>query len=198
MAGLDMALQEVPRGEITRHPQAWTAGDDSAAATAFSVLYETLCQLARRALSTERSDHPLGAAGLVSEAFLRMSTRQRIAWQSRDHFIATVARMMRRILIDDARSRGTAKRGHGEAAATLDDAALVASESCAGLVAVHEALAVLSVHDAMQARIVKLRFFGGLTRDEIASQLGVSPATVERRWRRARAWLHRQISDSST
>jgi RNA polymerase sigma-70 factor, ECF subfamily len=196
MAGLDMALQEIPRGDITRDLRAWTAGDDSAA-TAFSALYETLCQLARRALSTERSDHPLGAAGLVSEAFLRMSTRRRIAWQSREHFIATVARMMRRILIDHARSRGTAKRGPGEATATLDDAALVASESCNGQVALHEALAVLAAHDAMQARIVKLRFFGGLTRDEIASRLGVSPATVERRWRLARAWLYRQIAGSN-
>jgi len=197
MAGVNIASQEVARGEVTRHLQAWTAGDESAAAIAFSMLYETLCQLARRALSTERADHPLGAAGLVSEAFLRMSARQRIAWQSCEHFIATVARMMRRILIDHARSRDTAKRGHGDATATLDDAALVASESCAGLVSVHKALAVLAAHDAIQARIVKLRFFAGLTRSEIASQLGVSPATVERRWRLARAWLHQQISGSN-
>jgi RNA polymerase sigma factor (TIGR02999 family) len=197
MAGQQAALQDVGPGEITRHLLAWSAGDDQAAATAFSALYATLRRLAQRALSAERTDHTLGSAGLVSEAFFRMLEQQHVAWRSREHFLATAAQMMRRILIDYARSRGTAKRGSGVAALPLIEAALVPSESLDGLVAIHDALDALAAFDRTHSEIVELRFFGGMTHDEIARYFGVSPATVERRWRLARAWLYRHLKGTA-
>ncbi len=196
MAGEEAALRDAPRGEITRHLLAWSAGDDQAAATAFSALYATLRRLAGRALSGERTDHTLGTAGLISEAFFRMLEQQRIAWRSREHFIATAAQMMRRILIDHARGRGTAKRGHGVAVLPLVEAAMVPSESLDELVAIHDGLEALAALDPTQSQIVELRFFGGMTHEEIAGYLGISLATVERRWRLARAWLYRHLQGS--
>src|SRR5262245_16407726 len=113
MAAEQAVSRETAHGEITRQLLAWSAGDDQAAATAFAAMHATLRQLARRALSAERADHTLGTAGLISEAFFRMLEQQRIEWRSREHFIATAAQMMRRVLIDHARGRGTRKRGHG-------------------------------------------------------------------------------------
>lgn len=193
MAGDEAVSQEIPRGEITRQLLAWSAGDEHAAATAFSALYASLRQMAERALAGERTNHTLETAGLISEAFFRMVQQQHVAWKSREHFIATAAQMMRRILIDHARSRGTAKRGPGAAALPLEEAALVPSDSLDELVAIHDALEALAAIDAAQAEIVELRFFGGMTHEEIASYLGVSLATIERRWRLARAWLYRQL-----
>jgi RNA polymerase sigma factor (TIGR02999 family) len=189
----DAVSQAPPRGEITRHLLAWSAGDDRAASSAFSALYATLRRLAGRALSAERADHTLGTGGLVNEAFFRMLEQQHIAWRSREHFIATAAQMMRRILIDHARGRSAAKRGSGVEMLPLVEAALVPADALDELVGIHDALEALAAIDAAQAEIVELRFFGGLTHDEIASHLGVSLATVERRWRLARAWLYRQL-----
>jgi len=191
--GEDAVARDIPRGEITRQLLAWSAGDDRAAATAFSALYATLRRLAARALSGERADHTLGTAGLVSEAFFRLMEQQHIEWRSREHFIATAAQMMRRILIDHARGRGTAKRGHGVPVLPLVEAALVSGDSLDGLVAIHDALEALAAVDRAQSQVVELRFFGGMTHEEIASYLGVSLATVERRWRVARAWLYRHL-----
>lgn len=185
--------RDAPRGEITRQLLAWSAGNDAAAATAFSALYATLRRMAQRALSSERADHTLGTGGLVSEAFFRMLEQQHIEWRSREHFIATAAQMMRRILIDYARSRGTAKRGRGVPVLPLVEASLVPSESLDGLMAIHDALDALAALDRTQSELVELRFFGGMTHDEIARYFGVSPATVERRWRLARAWLYRHL-----
>lgn len=192
----EVDARESSRGEITRYLLAWSAGDGRAAATAFSALYATLRRLARRALSAERVDHTLGTSGLVSEAFFRLIEQQRIEWRSREHFIATAAHMMRRILIDHARGRGTAKRGSGVAPLPLVDA-LVPDDSLAELVEIHDALEALTAVDRVQAEIVELRFFGGMTHDEIARHLGLSLATVERRWRLARAWLYRHLKDSA-
>jgi RNA polymerase sigma factor (TIGR02999 family) len=189
----DAVSQETSRGEITRYLHAWSAGNDRAAGQAFSALYTTLRRLARRALSGERPEHTLGTAGLISEAFFRMLEQQHIEWRSREHFIATAAQMMRRILIDHARGRGTAKRGGGVVALPLAEAARVSSESLDGLAAIHEALAALAAVDRTHAEIVELRFFGGMTHEEIASYLGTSLATIERRWRLARAWLYRHL-----
>jgi RNA polymerase sigma factor (TIGR02999 family) len=192
----DQAVLQGPPEEITKQLVAWSAGDGRAAAPAFSALYATLRRLARRALSAERVDHTLGTAGLISEAFFRLLEQQRIEWRSREHFIATAAQMMRRILIDHARSRGTAKRGRGVPALPLVETALVASDSLDalhGLVAIHDALEALAAIDRAQSEIIELRFFGGMTHEEIARYLGVSLATVERRWRLARAWLYRHL-----
>lgn len=193
MPGQEAVARDTTRGDITNYLLAWSAGNDQAAATAFAALYTTLRRLARRALSAERTDHTLGTEGLISEAFFRLLEQQRIEWRSREHFIATAAQMMRRILIDYARSRGTAKRGRGLPALPLVEAALVPSGSLDGLVAIHDALEALAAVDRSQSEIVELRFFGGMTHDEIASYLGISLATVERRWRLARAWLYRHL-----
>lgn len=196
MAGVQGVPRGFPRGEITKHLLAWSAGDRRAAAPAFSALYTTLRRLARRALSGERSEHTLGTAGLISEAYFRLLEQQRVQWQSREHFIATAAQMMRRILIDHARGRGTMKRGRGAPALPLIEAALVQADSLDELVAIHDALEALSEIDPVQAKLVELRFFGGMTHDEIAVYLGTSLATVERRWRLARAWLYRRLKDA--
>jgi RNA polymerase sigma-70 factor, ECF subfamily len=184
-------------GDITQHLLAWSAGDDRAAAVAFTALYATLRRLAGRALSGERPDHTLGTAGLIGEAFFRLLEQQHVQWQSREHFLATCAQMMRRVLIDHARARATAKRGGGAATVPLvdDDVAadLVPHDALAGVVAIHDALDALAAVDPAAASLVELRFFGGMTHDEIARYLGVSVPTVERRWRLGRAWLYRRL-----
>jgi RNA polymerase sigma factor (TIGR02999 family) len=193
MAGAQAVSPETSRGDITRHLLAWRAGDERAAATAFSALYTALRRAAERALSAERPDHTLGSAGLVSEAFVRLLEQKHVEWRSREHFIAIAAQMMRRILIDHARGRSTARRGHGVPALPLAEAALVPIDTLDELVAIHDALEALAAVDPAQSEIVELRFFGGLTHEEIARYLGVSLATVERRWRLARAWLYRRL-----
>lgn len=197
MAGEQAVSSEIPHGDITRHLLAWRAGDRHAAAMAFSALYAALRRAAERALSKERIDHTLGPTGLVGEAFFRMLEQQHVEWQSREHFIAIAAQMMRRILVDHARGRGTAKRGGGVSTLPLDDAALVPVDSLGELIAIHDALETLAAVDGTQSEIVELRFFGGMTHEEIASYLGVSLATVERRWRLARAWLYRELRGAS-
>jgi RNA polymerase sigma factor (TIGR02999 family) len=193
MAGDEDVSHAVPRGEITQHLLAWNEGDPRALCSVFAALYETLHALAGRALAGERADHTLGTAGLVSEAFFRLMEQQRIQWRSREHFIAIAAQMMRRILIDYARARSTTKRGHAMPVLPIDAAALVASDSLEELVAIHDALDALAAVDRTQSEIVELRFFGGMTHDEIAAHLGLSLPTVERRWRLARAWLYRRL-----
>jgi RNA polymerase sigma factor (TIGR02999 family) len=193
MAGDEAVSPDARRDEITKHLLAWSAGDERAGAPVFSALYATLRRRARRALSTERSDHTLDSTGLIGEAFFRLVEQQHVAWRSREHFIATAAQMMRRILVDHARAAHAAKRGHGAAPLPLIDAALVPSAAFDGVVAIHDALEALAALDHTQSEIVELRFFGGMTHDEIASYLGVSLATIERRWRLARAWLYRHL-----
>ncbi len=172
---------------------AWSAGDESSMRMVFSALHDEIRRLAERALSGERANHTLEPSGLVSEAFFRMLDQQRVEWQSREHFMATAAQMMRRIRVDYGRGRSAAKRGHGAPALPLDDAALVPSDSMDELPAIHDALEALAAVDPMQSEIVALRFFGGMTHEEIARHLGVSLPTVERRWRLARAWLYRKL-----
>ncbi len=163
----------------------------------FSALHDELRRLAERALAGERANHTLETSGLVSEAFFRLLDQQRIEWQSREHFMATAAQMMRRILVDYGRGRSTAKRGHGEPALSLAEAMLVPSDSLDELTAIHDALEALAAVDHMQSEIVALRFFGGMTHEEIARYLGVSLPTVERRWRLARAWLYRKLKGAA-
>ena len=170
------------------------AGDPPAMAAVFAALYPTLQRLAERALSGERTGHTLGTAGLISEAYFRLIGQHATAWQSREHFVATAAQMMRRILVDYARGRAAQKRGAGARPLTLDDNAPLAVESLGEIAALHDALEILAGIDSQQSEIVALRFFGGLGHEEIARHLGLSVPTVERRWRLARAWLYRQLS----
>lgn len=196
MAG-EQVIHERPRGEITRRLLAWSAGDEASMRVVFFALHDELRRVAERVLMGERVNHTLGTSGLVSEAFLRMLEQERIEWRSRDHFMATAAHMMRRILVDHARRRGAAKRGHGAAVLPLAEATGVPIDSGQELAAIHDALEALAVVDQMQSEIVTLRFFGGMTHEEIARYLGVSVPTVERRWRIARAWLHRKLKGTA-
>ncbi len=196
MSGREV-LREIPRGEITRHLLAWRAGDNASMHRVFSMLHDVLRRLAERALSGERANHTLETAGLVSEVFFRLIDQQYVEWQSREHFMAIAVKMMRRILVDYGRGRGAAKRGHGAPVLPLIEAELVASESLDEFLSIHDALEALAKVSRTQSEIVELRFFGGMTHDEIASYLRLSLPTVERRWRLARAWLYRRLGDAA-
>jgi RNA polymerase sigma factor (TIGR02999 family) len=197
MSGGQVASRDPSRSDITRLLLAWSAGNTTAASAAFSALYAALRELARRALSGERTAHTLGTAGLVSEAFFRLMDQQRVEWRSREHFLATAAQMMRRVLIDHARGRRAAKRGSGVPALPLIDDSWLPGDALDGLVAIHDALEALAAVDPALSELVELRFFGGMTHDEIARYLGISLTTVERRWRLARAWLYRHLTSTS-
>lgn len=190
--------QEAVRSDITAHLIAWSAGNDQALHAVFSTLHDRLSQLAARALSGERANHTLGTAGLISETYMRMLQQQHLPWRSREQFIAIAAQMMRRVLIDYARGRRTAKRGHGVVVVPLAEATPVRDELLDGVTALHDALEALATVNPLQAEIIELRFFGGMTHEEIGRYLGLSVATVERRWRLGRAWLYRYLARTLT
>lgn len=179
--------------DVTQLLIAWSNGDQAAREGLMSVVYEELHGLARRYMRRESPGHTLQTSALVHEAFLRLVDQQNVHWQNRAHFFGIAAQMMRRILVDYARSRNYAKRGGGVRALSLDEG-IVSDERSAEVVAVHEALEELAKIDARKCQIVELRFFGGLSIDEIAELLGVSEGTVRRDWRMAKTWLRREIS----
>ena len=180
--------------DVTQLLVAWTNGDQAARDQLISVVYEELYRLARRYMRKESPGHTLQTSALVNEAFLRLVDQRNVRWQNRSHFFAIAAQMMRRILVDYARSRSYAKRGGGTRALTLDEELIVSDERSDEVVAVHEALEELAKFDARKSQIVELRFFGGLSIDETAEVLGVSPGTVMSDWTMAKAWLRREIS----
>lgn len=180
--------------DVTQLLVAWTNGDQAARDRLMSVVYEELHRLARRYMRRESPGHTLQTSALVNEAFLRLVDQRDVHWQNRAHFFAIAAQLMRRILVDHARNRSSGKRGGGERALSLDDGLIVSKERSAEVVAVHEALEQLAKFDARKSQIVELRFFGGLTIDETAEVLGVSPGTVMADWTMAKAWLRREIS----
>ena len=181
------------RTSVTALLQAWRAGDEQALAAMMPIVHDELRKLARRSLAGERPDHTLQATALVNEAYLRLVDLKRIQWQDRAHFFAMSARLMRRILVDHARARRYNKRGGGVRPVSLDEALHVAANAERDLVALDEALAALAATDERKARVVELRFFGGLTIDEASAVLHVSPETVGRDWRLAKAWLAREL-----
>ena len=160
------------------------------------LVYHELRHLAAHYLRQERNNHTLQPTALVHEAYLRLVDQTSINWQNRAHFFSVAAQVMRHILVDHARGRLRAKRGAGESRLALDDAVSFFTEREVNLVALDDALTTLAELDPQQSRIVELRFFGGLTIDEIAEVLKISPATVSREWSLAKIWLHRQISQS--
>jgi RNA polymerase sigma-70 factor, ECF subfamily len=180
--------------DVTQLLIAWTNGDQVARDQLISVVYEELHRLARRYMRQESPGHTLQTSALVNEAFLRLVDQRNVHWQNRAHFFGIAAQMMRRILVDYARSSSSGKRGGGERALSLDDGLIVSKERSAEVVAVHEALEQLAKFDPRKSQIVELRFFGGLTIDETAEVLGVSPGTVMADWTMAKAWLRREIS----
>ena len=171
---------------------AWRAGDETALARLTPLVHHELQQIARRCMRNERSNRSFEATALVNEAYLRLVDARQVNWQNRAHFLAMAARLMRRILVDLARTRRSQKRGGGALHVSLTDA-LLASEKGEDLVAVDDALRALAQVDERKSRVVELRFFGGLSVAETATVLMVSPDTVMRDWKLARAWLRREL-----
>ena len=183
-------------GDVTDLLLAWQGGDRSALDRLVPLVYAQLHRLAEIRLRDERSGHTLQPSAIVNETYLKLVGRMHGQWQSRLQFFAVASRSMREILVDYARRRAAQKRGGAQGTSRLDTEAMVLPRG-ADVIAVNDALEKLAELDREQARIVELRFFGGLTVDEVAAALGVSTATVERKWRAARAWLHRELSSTS-
>ncbi|MDA8021293.1 MAG: sigma-70 family RNA polymerase sigma factor [Thermoanaerobaculia bacterium] len=185
--------------DVTDLLQNWR--DPTAKARLVSLIYDELRGLASRQLLRERRHHTLRPTALVHEAYLRLAEQTRMRWRDRAHFLAIAAQMMRRILVDHARRRGALKRGGGAACFVLDEARDLADVEGIDLVALDDAMTALAELDARQARVVELRFFGGLSVRDTGAVLGISPATVKRDWASAKAWLYHQlrpsVSDSS-
>jgi RNA polymerase sigma factor (TIGR02999 family) len=193
------------RHDVTRLLAELRAGNQTVVPQLVPLVYDELRQLAARYIHRERSGHTLQATALVHEAYLRLVDQSDIQWQNRAHFIGVAARVMRQILVDYARGRGAAKRGGDqdklpleEAKVSLDNSAAISDDRLAGLLDLEDALNRLAEFDPQQARMVELRFFGGLTVEETGEVLGISPASVKREWTMARSWLHREMTKKSS
>lgn len=182
------------RSDVTELLVAWSNGNQAARDQLMGVVYDELHRLARRYMRRESPGHTLQTSALLNEAFLRLVDQKNVHWQNRAHFFAIAAQMMRRILVDYARSRNYEKRGGGARALSLDEALIVSDARNEEVVNVHEALEKLTEFDSRKGQIVELRFFGGLSIEETAEVLGVSPGTVMRDWTLAKAWLRRELS----
>ena len=180
--------------EVTELLLAWSQGDAAAFERLASMVYHELHRLARRYMARERPDHTLQATALVHEAFLRLADFRRMHWKNRLHFYAISAQAMRRVLVDFARSRERVKRGANPQRISLDECANVGSQHDAMLLALDEALGTLALTDARKCRVVEMKFFGGLTTEEIAAELQISPESVLRDWKLAKLWLLREMS----
>lgn len=180
--------------EVTQLLIDWGKGDQAALDKLLPLVDEELRRLAGRYMRRESPGHTLQTSALVNEAYLRLIEQKSVNWQNRAHFFGIAAQLMRRILVDHARRRQYAKRGGGAQKAPLDEAAMAPQERAAELVALHEALTQLAAMDERKGRIVEMKFFGGLTTEEVAEVLKVTPRTIEREWRKAKAWLHHAIS----
>ena len=184
--------------DITGLLIAWGGGNRAALDRVFPLVYQELRRLAHRQMRRERAGDTLQTTALVNEAYLRLVDYERVQPRDRAHFLAIAAQAMRRILVERARSRHSIKRGSGAQKVSLDEAADVSDERAADLLALDDALTGLASVDPRKSQLVELKYFGGLTTEEIAEALGVSTPTVERDWRTARIWLHREISRTVT
>jgi RNA polymerase sigma factor (TIGR02999 family) len=188
-------MTDAQRGELTNLLVEWGNGSESALERLLPVVYEELRALARSHLRRERRGHTVQTGTLVHQAFIRLIEGKPVRWEGRAHFFGVAARLMRQILVDHARARDAVKRGAGEAAEPIAAALSVAVQAMdVGVIALDRALTELSALDPQQARVVELRFFGGLTVEETAEVLGISTGTVKREWSMARAWLRRAVA----
>lgn len=183
--------------EVTQLLLAWGAGDAAALEQLLPLVQDELHRQAHRYLRRESPGHTLQTSALVNEAYLRLIDQQQVQWQNRAHFFGIAAELMRRILLDHARGHARAKRGGGAVHVPLDEAATVSGQRAAEFLALDEALQELTRFDVRKGRLVELRFFGGLSHEEIAEVMGLSLRTVEREWRKARAWLQRALSNQT-
>ena len=184
-----------PTQNVTTLLLDWSRGDKAALDQLIPIVYDELRRQAARYLRRERLGHTLQTTALIHEAYIRLVDQRNVRWQNRAHFFGIAAQLMRRILVDHARSKGRAKRGGSDVRVSLDDATVVTKGQDLDVVALDEALERLAGIDQQQAKIVELRFFSGLTVEETAEVLSISPATVKRDWSMAKAWLHREITD---
>jgi RNA polymerase sigma factor (TIGR02999 family) len=191
-----MDERSVSPHRVTQLLQQWSNGDDAALAELTPLVYEELRRLAHHYMEGERPDHTLQTTALVNEAYLRLADQTNPNWQSRAHFFAVAARAMRQILVSYARSNRAQKRGGGGARIELDEAAILSPEQSKEIVDVHEALEKLATLDKRKAQVVELKYFGGLSQDEIAEVLKVSSMTVRRDWMFAKTWLYDELHNA--
>ena len=183
-----------PTQEITALLTNWSRGEKAALERLVPLVYPELRRIAKRQMARENPDHTLQTSALINEAYLKLVDRENVDWQNRAHFFAVSAQVMRHILIDHARKYLYNKRGARAQHVALDEAAIVEEKRSTELVALDEALSALATLDPRRSQIVELKFFGGLNAEEIAEVTGVSPSTVQREWRAAKAWLHHTIT----
>jgi len=180
--------------EITQLLMNWSQGDKAALDQLVPLVYPELRRLAKRHMDREDPAHTLQTSALINEAYLKLVDQQNVEWQNRAHFFAVAAQVMRHILVDHARTRNYAKRGGGAPKLPLDEAAALTEQRAGQLIALDDALRDLSALDARKSQIIELRFFGGLSLDETAEVMKISPSTVQREWRAAKAWLHHTMT----
>ena len=183
--------------EISQLLLDWSDGDQKALDKLIPVVYQELHRLAHHYMRRERPGQTFQTTALVDEAYLRLVNYKRMRWQNRTHFFAIAAQVMRRILVEHARSRDSAKRGGGARNVSLEDSAVVSEGRSAEVIAINDALIDLEAWDARKGKIVELRFFGGLNIEETAEVMKISPTTVQREWRAAKAWLHRALTEGT-
>jgi len=184
--------------EVTQLLLAWREGDEAALGELLPLVYDELHRLAARYMRRESPGHTMQTSALVNEAFIRLIDQRQVQWQNRAHFFGIAAQLMRRILLDHARGQARGKRGGGVHRVSFDEGAIVSEQRAAELIALDDALNALAAFDSRKSRIVELRFFGGLSNEEVTEVMGMSLRTVEREWRKAKAWLHHAISEGET
>lgn len=185
------------REDVTQLLAAWGNGDKSALDKLLPLVHAELRRIARRQMSQERDGHTLQATALVNEAYLRLAGQESFEWHNRAHFFAVCAQVMRHVLIDHARAHARDKRGGGAVQVSLEEAAAFAGQPAERFLALDEALSVLESVDPQKGKIVELRYFGGLSIEETADLLDISPRTVRREWQRSKAWLYRLITEGT-
>jgi RNA polymerase sigma factor (TIGR02999 family) len=183
--------------EVTQLLAEWSRGDDAALAELTPLVYQELRRLAHHYMDGQRPDHTLQTTALVDEAYLRLAAQASPSWQNRAHFFAVAARAMRQILVNYAKSSRAQKRGGGALKVELDEAAIVSPEQSKAIVDLHEALERLGTLDSRKARVVELKYFGGLNHDEIAEVMKISTVTVRRDWVFAKAWLYDELHNTN-
>lgn len=187
-------MSETSSAEITRILQDWNEGDEDAKERLIPFVYDELKRQARILMSQERSDHTLQPTALVHEAFLRLSEQTGLDWQNRSHFYGIASRLMRQILVDHARLYAAEKRGNHPIHFSVDDVQIPVEARAGSILVLDEVLERLEKFDETQARIVEMRFFGGMNNQEIADSLNISERTVGREWQAARLWLYRELN----
>ncbi len=187
-------MEQTSTPDITQLLIAWGRGDREALDQLMPLIYDELHRLAHRYMQREQVGHTLQTSALVNEAYLKLTQERDMHWQNRAHFFAVASQLMRRILVDYARSRGAGKRGGDAKFIGLDEAVEVSENRMEEFLSLHEALDRLASFDARKSRVAELRFFSGLPVEEIAVILEVAPVTVMREWRLAKAWLHNQLT----